>query len=65
MAENMNFMNRISDTQKQLTRCKDMLQIIWHQEISGVSQPKAKLQMRMIQEQLDDIEETISNGIQE
>ena len=65
MANNMNFVNRISDTQKQLTRCKDMLKIIWHQEIEGVSQPRIKLQLAMVQSILDDVEEMISDGIQE
>ena len=65
MANNMNFMNRISDTQKQLGRCKDMLKVIWHQELEGVSQPKVKLQLAMVQSMLDDVEDIISSGIQE
>jgi len=61
----MNFMNKISDTQKQLTRIKDILTLIWHQEVSGeVAQPKIKLQMSMVQAMLADIEEMVEDGLQ-
>lgn len=59
----MNFMNRISDVQKQLTRCKDMLTLIWHQEVEEDSQPKIKLQLRMVQSKLEEIEKILDNGI--
>ena len=58
-----NFLNRISDTQNQLTRCKDLLVAIWHQELDGATQPRVKLQMRMIEERLNEVEDILKEGI--
>ena len=59
----MNFMERISDTQKQLTRCKDILTLIWHQEIEGESQGKIKLKIAMAKRLLEDSEDILDDGV--
>ena len=58
-----NFLNRISDTQEILTRCKEKLRVIWEQELDGMAQPRVKLQLSMIQEQLKDVEEMMDDAI--
>ena len=60
---NLNFINRISDLQEQLSRCKDLLVAVWHQELDGVLQPKIKLQIRMVKEKVDEIEEILQEGV--
>lgn len=63
MSENVNFINQISDTQGQLNRCKELLVAIWHQELDGMSQPRIKLQMKIIQSKLDDVQKVLELGL--